>query len=149
MKALMRVRRPSLELSWLPLSDRKSIPTPEVAYAEMHDCGGCYVPAGYRDDDFETTGRRDLIVLSTAFGEPRPTTIAHEFRHLMQRYLPSLPRLRFMPALDFGETHETWTRAIRVFYRERPFELDALRYQTRIAPDDLTADFWQALEGGQ
>jgi hypothetical protein len=141
-----RVRFPSLEFSWLPLSDRKSMPTADVVYADVSSWSGAYVPAGYRLEEFEHTGSRNTIVLSTHYGETRRATVAHEFRHLMQRYLPSLPRMRLVPALDFGDTHETWAKAIRRFYRERPWEFDALRYETRFDADDpVTEDTWRAL----
>ena len=129
----MICRRPSLELSWLPLSERKGMATPEIRFEEFTWASGYYLPRGQRLDDYEHTGRGDVLVISTSHGA-RKATLAHEFRHMQQRYIPSLPRLGISRVLDFGTTHEDWMRAVRIFYR-RPWELDALRFEAKHAPD--------------
>jgi len=127
-------RFPSLELSWLPISERKGLPTPAILFHHDPQCSGCYLARGEPWDQLEHCGERDVLMISTAHGA-RPSTIAHEFRHMQQRYVTALPRIGFSPALDFGDTLEAWERAVKVFYR-RPWELDALRFESRLAPDD-------------
>lgn len=134
-------RRPSLELSWLPISDRKTLPTPRITFMDLDWCGGCYCARGLRFDDMELTGNVDTIVVSTHFGEVKPSVLAHEFRHMQQHYLPSLPRIFAAPTLDFSG--DKWEGAIRRFYRGRPYEADALRYERRLAPDHANERAWQ------
>lgn len=122
------------------------MPTPQVAFADLDWCAGCYAARGKRYDaaywGVESTGARDLIVISTRW-ELRPATLAHEFRHMQQHYLPSLPAIYDAPALDFGKTPDSWADAIRVFYR-RPYEADALRYERRLSPDETNEQHWRA-----
>lgn len=137
-------RTPSLEVNWLPNSDRKGLPTPMVAFADLDWCSGCFLPAGIRYESLESTGSRDVLVISTRHGA-RPATIAHEHRHFQQHYLPSLPRLFAAESLDFGVTFDSWCAAIRKFYRGRPFEMDALRYERRHVIDEQNEASFEAL----
>lgn len=137
-------RTPSLEVSWLPLSDRKGLPTPLVAFGDFADASGYFLARGIRYDEFESTGARDVLLLSTVHG-PRPATLAHEHRHFQQHYIPGLPRIFAAPALQFGDTVTTWRRAIRAFYLTRDFEMDALRYERRLAVDEVNTASFEAL----
>lgn len=130
----MNVRYPSLELAWLPLSDRKTLSTPRIVMLEEPDVGGYYSARGVRyiGGTYPTHGERDTIVVSTHWGDGRiASTLAHEYRHMQQWYVPSLPKIRPAPWPDWSD----WERAIRRFYHGRPWELDALRYERRHAPD--------------
>ncbi len=129
-------RHPSLELNWLPLSDRKTLATPHVVMVDEPNAGGFYSPRGQscRDSSVPTLGERDIIAVSTHWDDSRiASTLAHEFRHLQQHYLPSLPRIRAAPWLDWNVD---WEKQLRLFYRGRPWEMDALRYERRHAKDD-------------
>lgn len=136
-------RHPSLELSWLPMSDRKGMPTPQIAYADLDWCSGCYCKAGTRFEDMEAPGARDTIFVSTRFGDVRGAVLAHEYRHLQQHYITSLPKSFNARALDFGQTFESWSNAIKEFYK-RPYELDALLYERRLSPDEGNLMQWEA-----
>lgn len=128
----MSVRHPSLDLNWLPRSERKGLSLPRVEFRDVVGAGGYYLMAGARFDEFEHAGERDVLVISITAVDPA-ATIAHEFRHMQQRYVTTLPRIECAPWMDFGDTFETWSRAFRVFYR-RPWERDALQFELRHAP---------------
>lgn len=141
---MMTARIPSLELAWLPMSERKGMPTPEVRFLDRIDsASGYYLRRGGRNDDYSHTGRRDVLVIG-AHGTDRAATIAHEFRHMQQHYVLALPRIGDSPTIDFGTTTEEWERGLRIFYR-RPWEFDALRFERRLAPDHSndTGFFWR------
>jgi hypothetical protein len=90
---MLLAKHPSLELSWLPLSDRKTMPTPAVAFMDLDWCSACYLRRGDRHENLESTGATDTIILSTHWGgDIRPSCIAHEYRHMQQHYLPDLPK---------------------------------------------------------
>lgn len=133
-----RIKRPSLNLNWLPLSERKTLPTPRMAFIDVTGCGGY---CAYRTDYHcieELTGwdRRDgdVIVVSTAYGDYERTaaTLAHEYRHLQQNYFNDLPRLGTCQPF---RQDMPWEEAIRVFYRQ-PCEFDALLFEHRFAPEE-------------
>lgn len=146
---MWRSRTPSLELSWLPLSDRKTMPTPEVVFLDMPWCSACYKPRGFASDELEATVARDVLFISTHWGKDiRPSTFAHEYRHMQQYYIPALPKIMFdVHQLDFGDTYDTWARALRTFYRTRPWERDALRYERTFSSDEENEQAWQVAFG--
>jgi hypothetical protein len=150
LSVMLLAKHPSLELSWLPLSDRKTMPTPAVAFMDLDWCSACYLRRGDRHENLESTGATDMIVLSTHWGgDIRPSCIAHEYRHMQQHYLPDLPKAYAdgMLQLDFGDTRESWLKSIRQFYRAMPWESDALRYELRLSPDQQNEESWQASFG--
>ncbi len=128
-------RYPSLELSWLPMSDRKTLPTPHVVMVDLPEVGGFFSPRGIPQRDYvPTNGSRDIIAISTHWNDSRiASTLAHEFRHMQQWYLPGLPK---WPNSDGWMDFSDWDAAIKKFYRTRRYEMDALRYEYRLARDD-------------
>lgn len=123
---------------WLPLSDRKGLPTPRVLFRHMDWCSGCFVARTHDRfiEDWLDIDRSegDVIVLSTAYDDIDPSVIAHEHRHFQQHYFQSLPRLGACIPFDPGDgSLEAWNVGIRNFYRSQPWEMDALRYELRIA----------------
>lgn len=136
---------------WLPLSDRKTMPTPRVVYLDLAWCGGYYAgrTTTHCLDDFGSWLDRkdgDIIVLSTHWGDPRPGVIAHEHRHLQQHYVKSLPQIGLCKGTNDDGTLGTWEREIRTFFRTQPWEMDALRYERRIAPDEVSESMVQAVQ---
>ncbi len=128
-------------LDWLPLSDRKGLPTPRVVLRDVADCSGrfyCRLPYRWVEHDIDIErSERDVILLSTHWGEPSASTIAHEHRHFQQRYLTGLPQSgHYRQPFSDGGTVEGWRIAIRRYYREHPWEMDALRYSARVHVDD-------------
>lgn len=137
---------------WLPLSDRKTLPTPRVVFVDLPAWGGYFACRTVERciDDVTDIDRRDgdLIVLSTHWGDPRPGVLAHEHRHFQQHYLPCLPLMRGgQSGFDFGNTLESWNRTIRRYFVTQPWELDALRYERRLAPDSVNEAMVRATRG--
>ena len=119
----------SSDTSWLPLSDRKNIPQVKVVYEEY--CGQNY--SGYYY--FNT------IVIALHPGECHnfvASTIAHEFRHHIQRVLNQ----HSVPAIPVPEDIETnYNKAIRRYFRYNISEMDALVYQNKIIKAH-TPEYW-------
>lgn len=143
--SVIRVRNPSLEFNWLPNSIRKGLPTPRIVIVNRSDCGGFYCAQtknrcihpwvdmdvsegpviGVANNDNETAG-----------------IIAHEYRHhwqwlnhsgLMGRSVWSEPE-----SLDYKAS-------IIRYFRSFWWEMDALRFQLKHAPDDLSCLWWDWL----
>lgn len=77
--------------------------------------------------------RRPVILLSTHWGEPRPSVIAHEYRHYQQCMLKAptalpLPDAQIANPPEYDGTYAGWVAGNRAFYR-RPWERDALLYE--------------------
>lgn len=140
------VRIPSLELNWLPMSVRKGLPTPRVIFASREwggrycstrrDCGRYIDPL----TDIDCT-KRGLIEIN---GEDSiwegsdllPGAIAHEYRHHEQQH----SWRRFYSSVF--QCRGDYRASIVAFFRGYPQEMDALRFQLRVAPDDLSRQ-WQ------
>lgn len=133
-----------MTLQWLPLSDRKTLPTVRIAYVDIEFAGGLFACRTDGRCLLQDLGldidRRDgdVIVLSTHWGDPHASTIAHEHRHFQQHYFPRLPRLGMVQPFDNGGdiTIGGWRRGISQFYKRQRWEMDALLYSARISRDD-------------
>lgn len=115
------------DLSWLPLSDRKNIDLPNIVY-EIHtdqNYGGYY-----------EYGTKTLVVV-LAEEHLIPATIAHEFCHYLQ-YIRGIPFTG--SSLDLFEKFE-YTRAIRMYFRSQPKEMEALLYESKVAKNERNT-FW-------
>lgn len=123
---------------WLPMSDRKNMPAVRVLFRDIDCAGGFFVPRTAErciDDGFDIDrGEADHIILSTYWGDPHGSTIAHEHRHFQQYYSTVLPQLG--EPLPFGDNNEqVWRANIKRFYLSQPWELDALLYSMKHHPD--------------
>jgi hypothetical protein len=134
--------------SWLPLSDRKGLPTPRVMYADLDWCGGCFIARTAErciDEDFGIDRREaDVIVLSTRHGDVPGSTLAHEHRHFQQHYLQALPRIGVVRPFDDAGG---WDAGIRSYYGSQAWEMDALRYSMRAHRDETCEAQWAAVFG--
>lgn len=139
-----------MSFDWLPLSDRKGLPTPRVLYMDLDWCLGCFVartPERCVEDYFGIDrSERDVIVFSTHWGELAGSVVAHEHRHFQQRYLLGLPRLG-TPINQVRDVRDAahWRAAIKRFYTSQPWEMDALRYSVRVHLDEPTEQQLEAV----
>lgn len=131
-----------MNFSWLPLSDRKTLPTVKVLFKDFEYASGLFYPRTPNrcvDDWLEIDrGAIDVIVLSTHWGEPQMSTIAHEYRHFQQHYISNLPHWfgQSTASCAHDGTYRGWQNMIRNFYRSQAWEMDALLYSLKYARDD-------------
>jgi hypothetical protein len=111
------------ELNWLPLSDRKNIRTIPVVFEE--NFGQEY--GGYYD------GTKIVAVES----ETVAATLAHEFRHHIQREL----NIRHSVDGSVWRSDLPYEEAITVYFRNQVHEFDALLYEYRVVKSELN-DYW-------
>lgn len=137
----------SLEFNWLRWRDR-SLVIPEVVYVSkpVHpqfgtECGGFYCQPGkyeLRVEDQFYDGAFGVIVVAADAKCDGRSTLAHEWRHHWQRH----NGIAFDSALwDSRKHYET---AIRQYFRNSKCEIDALRFETAVAPSDVN-DYWMSL----
>ena len=138
---------------WLPLSDRKGLPTPRVLFCDAPEFGGAFycrtlsravdgLWLGLEFDRYEA----DHIVLSTHWGDTPGSVIAHEHRHLQQFYRgTSLPAIGVQQPFADDGTYEGWRKAIRRYYRSMPWEMDALRYSMRTHRDQTAEQHFEVM----
>lgn len=146
----MNPSRPSLDFNWLPMSVRKGISTPRLLYIdEQHHYGGMYyfsMPYHYIIQEPDIDLDLDLYeggVVVVAGENGAAHTLAHEYRHHWQR---ETGRLNEGSQFDAGSDYET---SIRRFFTADPHERDALMFQHRLAPDDLSEYWMQILYAGK
>lgn len=142
----------SLELRWLSRHD-KDILLPEIVFtADMENaagsrCCGCYwrpEENEYLIGDKFVPFDRGVIAINTEDPELIRGTIAHEWRHHWQFYHDLLPPAA--ASWDFGGSN--YDAKIRRFFRSRPHEMDALRYQLKHAPDWCSENMAHLTFGG-
>lgn len=145
MTALVKARLPSLELNWLPMSLRKGISTPRIVYGDPgFPCGGVlYFRTEYRRvlDGIDLDTKEGSVICIADPEQERPHTLTHEWRHHWQH--ESDWDLSAPWPYHHQETTEAYEREIRRYFR-MPYELDALLFQHRHAPDDIS-DYWLSL----
>ena len=138
-------------INWLPLSHRKGIPQARYVYRDVEWCSGAFFHRTEESCYDERVGLDlkdgDVILLSTHWDNIRPATIAHEFRHLSQHYSLCLPQIGQPVPTQSDGTYETWEKEIRRFFRRQPWEMDALRYELRHAPDETSEEMWLVTMG--
>lgn len=112
------------DLNWLPLSLRKNIVLPKVVWEEKNDqpYGGFY----------------EKGILTIVEDKYEASVIAHEFKHYLQDITVGIPCVPFNMELFRGDTYN---KAIRLFFRTRPWEMEALLFQHKYAPEEYT-EFW-------
>lgn len=138
---MLRIRNPSLELNWLPNSIRKGMPTPRMAIVDGADYGGAYwrktkdrcVLDGL-DVDLKEGG---FIALGTI---RNAGCIAHEYRHHWQIQ----SGYRFGASVWRQNPGESYERSIVRYFRSYWWEMDALKFQLKHAPDEISL-YWKEL----
>lgn len=124
----MRVRIPSLELSFIPLSLRKGLPTPDIVMVDdpttHNGYGGYYDPVA-----------QQIVVASGC--DDVETVLAHEWRHHWQLHAGWTGR---QPPFDISADY--WREVVRVFSFS-PREHDALLFEFAICSrPDPWAEEW-------
>lgn len=136
---------PSLELNWLRNLD-KTLLLPTVIFVsgtehsvegEIHRGAGLY----FHPRDWEPEingiyydGRRGLILATTDEPECIPAVLAHEWRHHWQFHHGLLPTDNIAPWTHDGNP-DTYSHAIKQFFQQNAYELDALRFEMSRAPN--------------
>lgn len=116
-----------MSITWLPLSVRKGLDTPKVVYEPYVDqpYGGFY---------------RDNMILVVVHDEKdAAATIAHEYKHHIQRHTGkkfTVPN----NVLD-GFSKYSYNKAIRNYFRQMWWEMEALVFQEKHAPTEV-GKFW-------
>ena len=135
--SVIRARNPSLEFNWLPNSIRKGLQTPRLVLLDATWCGGAY----WRRTDYRCVPKSFGLDLDLKEGaviglcaSRDPGTLAHEYRHHWQ----------IESGYKFGESvwqqasPEAYKTSIIRYFRSYWWEMDALRFQLKHAPDDLS-----------
>lgn len=135
--------------TWLPLSDRKTLPSIKVVYRDIDYAAGLFYPkhtCKWIDHDLDMDrGESDIIVLSTRWGDPTESTISHEHRHFQQHYFLGLPQIGILVPFENDGTHEGWKAGIKAYYQKQPWEMDALLYSERVIRNDSNDEQMEAV----
>lgn len=130
------------ELNWL-LRQHKQIPIPLFIFGQLHGPQACYYRPFWGEVVIENRcygTDKGLIVVDAEISVGIDASIAHEFRHhwqAMQDYrYPVIPH-------DFSENY--WEQ-VKSYYLTQPMELDALRFEIKVAPTDLSRVIYDMLK---
>lgn len=113
--------------SWLPLSIRKSIDTPQVVY-EPH--------TGQRYGGYYITGSNKIVVVENPEANIG-SVIAHEYMHYLQ----------YVRGSTIGNSDislfskHSYNLAIHKYFRTAWWEMEALLFESKITPTQLN-HFW-------
>jgi len=147
------VRYPSLELNWLPNSDRKGLSDPAIIHGEDGDTGGGYYSADKynnfeRFDNRMVHMRRGVIYVDHSWGDHGfiPAVIAHEFRHHYQHVTLPNRLLCLSPVHDWYKTEgRPYNERIIRHFLFQWLEWDAFRYEARIMSTEENVIFKRLL----
>jgi hypothetical protein len=135
-----KVKYPSLYFNWLPNSFLKGLPSVNLVFVENAYFGGCFLDVQNFIDDGEYLGfpfsvqNKPLIVIN--INHDISSSLAHEIRHNYQSY-------------NFGMNHfgTDWQKLIKTnsykdsiinFFKYNWREMDALKFELKYAPNDIT-----------
>ncbi len=124
----------SSDLTWLPLSLRKNLVIPKVVF---------HAPTGQDYVGYYNPGSNLLHVVEND-EDCAGSTIAHEFCHHVQyerghEFKDSYDVLKDLTA------KYSYNKMIILYFRTQPSEMEALIWQHRLAPTDVTEFWWKAL----
>jgi hypothetical protein len=134
--------RPSLYTRWLSRS-MPHIPQPDVVLVGLStEFAGFYLRPGLEVGEFRG-GSRGLIALADCYGAPahhEAAIVAHEWRHHWQHWsgFDVTPRRGFNPDAPYEGEIAHWLAA-------NPRERDAVRFESRMAPQSGIAAWWLEL----
>jgi hypothetical protein len=135
----------SANLHWL-LKTAKWLPIPKLLFSEKALDGavcGIYYPPSWKCnhivpiDGVEYHNKNGIIVINTSYPENIESTMAHEFRHHWQIFSGWKLTSSLFDSLDF---ENDWTNSVIRYYKEQPYEMDALRYQNKMVRSE--AEKW-------
>lgn len=115
------------ELNFIPLSYRKNVVLPKVILEP--DTNQPY--GGYYD-----TETKIIVAVETS---NIAATLAHEFRHFLQDYYGHT--LAVVEISDSDVEFDNYNKFIRKYFRSSWSEMDALRFENKIAPSRANK-FW-------
>lgn len=124
------------DLNWLPLSDRKNIDLPKVYWEEYsgQNYAGYYTASNVVKDNYIVVVYCHEWVSDYRYS--LEDTLAHEFRHHIQKTLGLFKRLN-----STVSTNPNYEEGIKEFFTTYPFEMDALEYSLRLNKADMQ-DYW-------
>jgi hypothetical protein len=133
---MIKIKNPSLEFNWLPNSIRKGLSIPKLVLLDGDWCGACYwrqtdircVPLSYGLDVDLHEGA--VIALC---GRHDAGSLAHEYRHHWQ--IESGYRFG---ASVWQESAKSYKQSIIEYFRSYWWEMDALKFELKHAPHDLS-----------
>jgi hypothetical protein len=134
---MIKIKNPSLEFDWLPNSVRKGISTPRLVLLGGDWCGGAYwrqtdsrcVPSQFGLDMDLSEGAVIGLCASRNAG-----TLAHEYRHHWQ--IES--GYKIGASVWHQANADSYQRSIIRYFRSYWWEMDALKFQLKHAPDDVS-----------
>lgn len=100
--------------------------------------------AGLADGAERSLGERIIEISELGSGAELAGTIAHEYRHHWQRQNGWDQPSSVWSAAASPEEMVVYGKRLVKYFRSQAWEMDALRYQLRIAPDDLSTR-WKEL----
>ena len=142
--AVIRLRNPSLEFNWLPNSIRKGLSTPRVVLSNRIDCGGFYcnkTPERYIHPWLGMDVSEAPVVAVTELAGSVAASLAHEYRHHWQwnnfghRMRPSV----------WDSQNQDYKASIVRYFRTYWWEMDALKFELKHAPNDVSRLWWEWL----
>lgn len=141
---MIRVRNPSLEFNWLPNSLRKGLSTPRLVIVDRNDCGGfCCQPTLERcvHPWVEMDVAEGAVIGVSSNELDIAGTLAHEYRHYWQWFSYS----KSMAQSVWNHRSTDYKAAIISYFRSYWWEMDALKFQLKYAPDDVSRLWWDWL----
>lgn len=146
--SVIRVGIPSLELNWLPNSIRKGLSIPRVVVTDMTWCGALYCRKTESRCVPESLGLdmdlSDGAVIALCASQD-PGSVAHEYRHHWQ--IES--GYKFGQSVWHQASAENYKSSIIRYFRAYWWEMDALKFELKHAPNDVTRLWWDWLEEAQ
>lgn len=141
---MIRLRNPSLEFNWLPNSLRKGLQTPRLVLLDDTWCGAAYWRRTSARCLLESFGvdmdlKEGAVIALCASKDPG--SLAHEYRHHWQ--IES--GYKFGQSVWQQASAETYKASILRYFRSFWWEMDALRFQLKHAPDDVSRLWWDWL----
>lgn len=116
-----------MSINWLPLSVRKGLDTPKVLYEPYigQPYGGFY--------------HNNIILVVVHDEKYIPATIAHEYKHHIQRHTGKNFIVPNDVLAEFSKF--SYNKAIRNYFRRMWWEMEALVFQEKYAPTEV-GKFW-------
>lgn len=145
--SIQRVRHPSLEFNWLPNSMRKGLSTPRLVIVDRSDCSGFYckqMPKRCIDPWVGMDVSEAPVVAITENATGTAGVLAHEYRHHWQWSTYPAPVISSVWT-EGGNYKASIIRYFSAFW----WEMDALKFQLKHAPDDVSRLWWDWLMEAQ
>ncbi len=137
-----RIKHPSLELNWLPNSIRKGIPTPRLVVTDSNDYSGVFYHPTEDCEIFDMPLDKAPVIAISSTHDHFHSAVAHEFRHHWQLHNGLLGEGNGH-WLHLFKSWKTYQRAIVAYFKTQPHEMDALRFERKVAPAEHQDMWWE------